>query len=115
MKKLKTVVVVLVCLQSTSALAAVPKYGTPDGELACVGLMGVGLAAAGAAQPPEPRVVNAIAMALGFYLGRVSKSRPGAKKQEIETALAKLTLEEKNAYANECLKNAADLMTPTLG
>ena len=114
-KKLKAVVAAVACLQSTSALAAVPQFGTPNGELACVGLMGVGLAAAGAAQPPELRVVNAIAIALGFYLGRLSKSGPGAKKQDIDRVLAQLTLEEKNTYANQCLKKAADLMTPTLG
>lgn len=114
MKKFTVVAVLTLGLHSTSAMAAAPQFGTRDGELACAGLMAVGLAAASASKPPEQRVVNAIAMALGFYVGRLSRSEPGAKKQDIQQAMGKLTPEEKGAYANQCLEKAGDLMTPTL-
>ena len=103
------------CFHPTGVSAAVPQFGTPDGERACAGLMGVGLAGAGSSQPPVPRVVNTIAIALGFYLGRLSKIDPGVKKQDIDRAVAKLTVEEKNTYANLCIKKAGELMGPVLG
>lgn len=105
----------LLCSHAGAAAAAVPEFGTRDGELACVGLMETGLAGASRSQPSYPKVVGAIAMALGFYLGRLSKIDPNATKQDIDAAVASLPLDEKNAYIKACLKKASELMTPTLG
>lgn len=104
----------MLCFQPAVASASVPEFGATEGELGCVGLMGIGLAGAGASQPPVPRVVGAMAMALGFYLGRLTKVDPKATKQDVDRVLTKLTLEEKNTYVNLCVKKAAELMGPTL-
>jgi hypothetical protein len=105
----------LLCFHAGAAAAAVPEFGTRDGELACVGLVGVGLTGASRSQPSYPNVVTAVAMAEGFYLGRLSKVDPNATKQDVDAAVAKLSLDEKNAYLGACLKQAAELMKPTLG
>ncbi|MBA4014143.1 MAG: hypothetical protein C0481_19970 [Phenylobacterium sp.] len=96
-------------LVSTHALAA-PVAGSRESELTCVGLIGAGLAGASAAQPAEPRAIAALSMAFGFYMGRASQLQPKASKQEVDTALNKLSTEEKNAQANLCLKQASELM-----
>jgi hypothetical protein len=96
-------------LVSTHALAA-PVAGSRDSELTCLGLIGAGLAGASAAQPAEPRAVAALSMAFGFYMGRASQLQPKASRQEVDSALNKLTTEEKNAQANLCLKQASELM-----
>lgn len=104
----------ILCFHPMSASAAAPQFGTTEGELACVGLVGLGLAGAGASQPPVPQVVIAMSMGLGFYLGRLTKVDPKATKQDVDRVLTKLTLEEKNTYVNVCVKKAAELMGPTL-
>ncbi|MDO9429788.1 MAG: hypothetical protein Q7T84_00660 [Phenylobacterium sp.] len=115
MEKLKAAAAALIlCFQPAGVSAAVPEFGTTEGELGCVGLMGIGLAGAGASQPPVPQVVGAMAMALGFYLGRLTKVDPKATKQDVDRVLTELTLEEKNTYVNVCIKKAAELMRPTL-
>lgn len=114
MKALKASVAALIlCVPPASVSAAVPVFGTTEGELGCVGLVGLGLAGAGASQPPVPRVVGAMTMAFGFYLGRLSKADPTASKQDVDRVLAKLTLEEKNTYVNTCIKKAGELMKPS--
>jgi hypothetical protein len=110
MKALFTAVAVAVALQAGSASAAVPEFGSPEGELACFGLVNLGLAGASASKPAQPQIVSAMAMALGFYLGRLSKIDPNATMANVDAALGKLTLEEKNVYANQCLKKASQLM-----
>lgn len=107
-------VALILCSQPASVSASAPQFGTKDGELGCVGLVSLGLAGAGASQPPVPQVVVAMSMALGFYVGRLTKVDPKATKQDVEGVLAKLTLEEKNAYVNVCVKKAAELMGPAL-
>lgn len=101
-------------LVSSHAWAA-PEFGAREGDLACLGLLGMGLAGASASQPAEPSVVAALSMAFGFYLGRASKLEPKAGKLEVDGAINKLTLEEKNAYANLCLRKASELMAPIAG
>lgn len=116
MTTLKAAIVALImCFPPVSASAAVPQFGTTEGELGCVGLLGLGLASASAAQPPDQKKVGAMVMALGFYLGRLTKVDPKATKQDIGRVLTKLTLEEKNTYGNVCVRKAAELMEPTLG
>jgi hypothetical protein len=73
-------------------------------------LIGAGLAGVSAAQPAEPRAVAALSMAFGFYMGRASQLQPKASRQEVDTALTKLSTEEKNTQANLCLKQASELM-----
>lgn len=115
MKTFKVGVAALILgIQPASASAAVPQFGTAEGELGCVGLVGLGLAGAGASQPPVPQVVAAMSMALGFYLGRLTKVVPKATKQDVDRVLTKLTLEEKNTYVNVCVKKAAELMGPAM-
>ncbi len=104
----------LLCFQPIDVSAAVPQFGTVEGELGCVGVVGLGLAGAGAAQPPVPRVVVAMSMALGFYLGRLSKVDPKATKRDVDGVLNKLTVEEKNTYVNVCVKKSAELMGPAM-
>ena len=100
---------------ASGAEAAAPDAGTRDGELACVGLMSLGLAGASASDPSYPKVVAAMAMALGYHLGRLSKSAPTPSKAQVDAAMARLSLEEKNTYGNQCLKQAASGMQPVLG
>ena len=96
-------------LVSTHALSA-PVAGSRESEFTCIGLIGAGLAGASAAQPAEPRAVAALSMAFGFYMGRASQLQPRATRQEVDSAVNKLSTEEKNAQANLCLKQASELM-----
>lgn len=100
---------------AASAEAAVPAFGTKDGELACVGLMEIGFRGATAAKPQVPQAVVSLAIAYAFYIGRLSVAAPNATKQDIAAALAKLSLEDKNAYVSVCLKKASEGMEPHLG
>jgi len=115
MKRLKAGAIALIlCLHAPPARTAVPEFGTPEGELSCVALVGVAVTGAEALQPPKPGLVQAMAIAFGFYLGRLSKVDPDATKQDVDRAMAKLTLEDQNSYVNLCLKKAGELMGPTL-
>jgi hypothetical protein len=98
--------------QSSAAPGAVPEFGTREGELACAGLVELAYQGAQASKPSVPQVVLATAMAVGFYAGRLSEVDSKATKRDIDQALARLTLDEKNNYANACIKKAADLIGP---
>jgi hypothetical protein len=115
MKKLQAGVAALaLCFLTTTASAAIPVFGTKESELACVGLVGMALSGASTSKAPEPKAVTALSIALGFYLGRVSKVDPKAGKQDVDRELAKLSNEEKNTHGNACIKKAIEQMGPTL-
>jgi hypothetical protein len=97
-------------LSSTAARAAVPEYGTRDGELACTGLLDYAFRGASASKSPVPEVVTAITAAFSFYIGRLSKADPAATRQDALQAVEKLSLEEKNAYGTVCMKKSAEIM-----
>ena len=101
-------------LSAQPAEAAVPEFGTREGDLACAGLVDLGFKGALASKPPVAQVVVAVGLAYGFYIGRVSKLEPRATKDDIKAAVESLSLEDKNTYANACLKNAGELMKPHL-
>lgn len=112
---MKTLIaVLLLSCQATAAAAAVPNLGTREGELTCLGLVGLGFRGAVASKPQEPKVVTTAAVAYSYYIGRLSVVAPTATGQEIDTALAKLTLEEKNSFVETCLKKAAESLAPHL-
>lgn len=113
MKRLLTAAA-LVALMHGPAAAAVPEIDSPEGHLACAGLVGLGFYGATASKPPVMEVVAPVGIAYGFYLGRVHQANPAASKKDIDQALAKLTLAEKNTLANACMKRASALLGPVL-
>lgn len=115
MKKLIAAAALLVGCYAATASAAVPEFGTKEGELACTGLMALGFEGATTSQPQDPKAVVSIAIAYSFYIGRLSKAAPNATRPETETAASRLTLEEKNAYVAVCLKKASEAIGPHLG
>jgi hypothetical protein len=96
------------------AAAAAPTYGTPQGELACAGLLDLAFRSSSTAAKPDPKTVTVTAMAFSFFVGRVNQAQPRATPAEIKAAAAKLTPDERNAYGNLCLKKAGEVMSPLL-
>lgn len=114
-KKLIAAAALLVGCYAATASAAVPEFGTKEGELACTGLMAMGFQGATASQPQKPQAVVSIAIAYSFYIGRLSVAAPNATKPQTESAASKLTLEEENTYVAVCLKKASEAIGPHLG
>lgn len=96
------------------AAAAPPQYGTPQGELACAGLLDLAFRSSSTAAKPDPKTVTVTAMAFSFFVGRVNQSQPRATPAEIKAAAVKLSTEDRNTYGNLCLKKAGEAMSPLL-
>lgn len=113
---LKTLTALLIgaslVLTTGQAFAAMPDPDSRDGELVCAGLTAFGFMGAQRSQPPVPQAVAAMTMAYGFRLGRLSQLQPPATKAEVDAAVGKLSLEEKNIAINACMKATAQKMAP---
>lgn len=111
MKTLLAAAALAFCVPPT-AIAAVPEFGTRQSDLACTGLLRVAVRGAMAAKPQAPEVVVATTAAYSLYIRRLSKAEPPVAQADIAKAVDQLTLEEKNAQVNTCMKKAADIMAP---
>lgn len=100
--------------QAAAASAAVPQFGSKEGDLTCLGLVGLGFRGSIAAKPQDPKMVTTAAVAYSYYIGRLSVAAPTATGADIDAALAKLSTEEKNSFVDTCVKKAAETLTPHL-
>lgn len=94
----------------SAASAAAPEFGTREGELACVALMGVGVLGARDAKPVVPQFVDALTAAHDFYVGRLSKVDPDATRQDAARIVQNLTPAERQDYAAVCVERAAEVL-----
>jgi hypothetical protein len=101
--------IALACCWTTQASAALPEFGTREGELACAALFD--MAYQGAKQSaPDPSIAAAAAAAWGIYVGRLSKEQQPATGREAQAVLRKLSVEEMDAYMQVCKAKASEIL-----
>ena len=72
--------------QAAAASAAVPQFGSKEGDLTCLGLVGLGFRGSIAAKPQDPKMVTTAAVAYSYYLGRLSVAAPNASTVALRTS-----------------------------
>jgi len=97
-------------LGAGAAHAATPAAGSREADLVCVPLLDVGIRGAKASEGTPPDVVNALSSAYGIFVGRASAQTPPATAAQAGALLEAMSLAEKTAAMNGCLRRASALL-----